>query len=243
MSLVSFRNCCKSYPDAIALDNVSLDIVDGVTTAVVGRSGSGKSTLLQMINGLIRPTHGTVAVFGNKLDYNNLTNLRRAIGYAVQGVGLFPHLNVERNISLLAQLEGWDSTRITQRLDELLSLAEIPRGFRSRYPHELSGGQQQRVGLCRALMLDPDVLLLDEAFGALDAITKTDVYTEFLNMQSLRPRTTVLVTHDAREAARLAQRVIVLEKGAVLQHDKFGDVMSNPASDTVTRLIHRQLES
>src|SRR5260370_1875453 len=147
----------------------------GGTTAVVGPSGSGKSTLLQLINGLVRPSSGTVHVHGKPIDYDRLPELRRQIGYAVQGTGLFPHLTVERNITLLARLGGWEAERISARAQELMERIGLPWTFATRYPHELSGGQQQRVGLCRSLKLRPPRFLLSEPFDALDPITHSRI--------------------------------------------------------------------
>jgi osmoprotectant transport system ATP-binding protein len=160
MPQIELNAVAKSYGAEPALDDVTLAFEDGVTTAVVGRSGSGKSTLLQSLNGLVRPDSGVVRAFGRPVDYSRLPALRRRLGYAVQGTGLFPHMTVDDNISLLARLEGWPRDRVRDRVDELMDLVELPRDFVSRYPHELSGGEQQRVGLCRAMVLDPPVFLL-----------------------------------------------------------------------------------
>ncbi len=221
---------------------MDLTFADGVTTAVVGSSGSGKSTLLQLINGLVRPSTGTVHVFGKPIDYGRLPELRRQIGYAVQGTGLFPHLTVERNITLLARLVGWGTGRIQERARELLRLVDLPWEYTARYPHELSGGQQQRVGLCRALMLNPPLLLLDEPFGALDPLTRQEIHQEFLRLQASEPRTMVLVTHDLSEALKLAQRLVVLEAGRVVQHGSCEEIVTAPANDFVRAFFRSQLE-
>src|SRR5262245_37479995 len=160
MAQISFDRVSKLYGEEKALHEVSLTLVDDVTTAVVGPSGSGKSTLLQLINGLVRPSQGSVRVFGQPIDYQQLPRLRLQIGYAVQGTGLFPHLTVEGNVTLLARLARWDPERIRARAEELMKLVGLPAEYARRYPHELSGGQQQRVGLCRAMMLGPRVFLL-----------------------------------------------------------------------------------
>jgi len=232
----------KSYASETALRGVSLEFEDNVTTAVVGKSGSGKSTLLQLVNGLVRPTSGAVRVFDAPIDYGGLPRLRRRIGYAVQGTGLFPHMTVFDNVTLLARLEGWDAARIEARARALMAVVELPDDYAGRYPHELSGGQQQRVGLCRAMMLDPPVFLLDEPFGALDPITRSEVHKEFIRLQKTGLRTSVLVTHDVREALTLAQRLVILEDGRVLQHDTCEAVVASPASDFVAELLATQLE-
>ncbi|HEY7426344.1 MAG TPA: ABC transporter ATP-binding protein [Gemmataceae bacterium] len=233
----------KLYPNEKALEDVSLSLLDDVTTAIVGPSGSGKSTLLQCINGLVRPSGGTVYVFGRPIDYDRLPELRRQIGYAVQGTGLFPHLTVEGNITLLAQLAGWDRERIRARVEELMKLVDLPPSYARRHPHELSGGQQQRVGLCRAMMLNPRVFLLDEPFGALDPVTRTEIHREFLRLQEVEPRTIVLVTHDLREARKLAQRLIVLERGRLAQQGTFEEILKDPADEFVRNFFQSQLEA
>jgi osmoprotectant transport system ATP-binding protein len=242
MTQIALDSVSKSYGAETALDGVSLSFEDGVTTAVVGRSGGGKSTLLQSINGLVRPDRGGVRVFGEPIDYERLPTLRRRIGYAVQGTGLFPHLTVYGNIALLARLEGWPSQRIRDRADELMCLVELPLDFAGRYPHELSGGEQQRVGLCRAMVLDPPLFLLDEPFGALDPITRSEIQTEFVRLQDAAARTIVLVTHDVREAVKLATRLVILDAGRVLQHGPTSEVVMHPVDDTVRGLLASQLE-
>jgi osmoprotectant transport system ATP-binding protein len=238
---IVFEGVSKSYGKEAALHDVTVAFVDGVTTAVVGPSGSGKSTLLQLINGLVRPGAGTVQVFGKSIDYDRLPRLRRQIGYAVQGTGLFPHLTVERNITLLARLVGWDAERTRRRAQELMERVGLPWTFAARYPHQLSGGQQQRVGLCRAMMLQPPLFLLDEPFGALDPVTRNDIQQEFLRLQQSEPRTIVLVTHDLREALRLAQRLIVLDRGRVAQHGPRDAIVNAPADAFVRNFFQTQL--
>jgi osmoprotectant transport system ATP-binding protein len=242
MPQIVLEDVSKSYGAETALAGVSLSFADGVTTAVVGRSGGGKSTLLQSINGLVRPDRGEVRVFGEPIDYGRLPRLRRRIGYAVQGTGLFPHMTVRDNITLLARLEGWPRARAHARCDELMGLVELPGEYAGRYPYELSGGQQQRVGLCRAMVLDPPVFLLDEPFGALDPMTRGEIHREFIRLQRASARTIVLVTHDVREAVRLAQHLVVLEGGRVLQHAPVSEVLERPADDTVSGLLHSQLD-
>src|SRR5947209_3286598 len=242
MREIFFQDVSKTYGKEPALDGVTIEFADGVTTAVVGPSGSGKSTLLQLINGLVRPSSGTVHVRGKPIDYNRLPELRRQIGYAVQGTGLFPHLTVERNITLLARLVGWKTERIHTRAQELMERVGLPWTFATRYPHQLSGGQQQRVGLCRAMMLQPPLFLLDEPFGALDPVTRNDIQQEFLRLQQSEPRTMVLVTHDLREALKLAQRLIVLERGRIAQHAPGPEIVSAPADEFVRNFFQTQLK-
>jgi osmoprotectant transport system ATP-binding protein len=169
--------------------------------------------------------------------------LRRQIGYAVQGTGLFPHLTVERNITLLARLTGWNAERIRTRAQALMERVGLPWTFATRYPHELSGGQQQRVGLCRAMMVEPPLFLLDEPFGALDPVTRNEIQEEFLRLQKSEPRTIVLVTHDLREALRLAQQLIVLDRGRIAQHGPGEEIVNAPADEFVRHFFQTQLKA
>jgi len=237
MPQITLDNVTKSYGLKAALSGVSIEFEDGLTTAVVGRSGAGKSTLLQSINGLVRPESGHVRVFGSTIDYGRLPALRRRIGYAVQGTGLFPHMTAGDNITLLARLVGWPPDRVANRREELMRLVELPAEYAARYPHELSGGEQQRVGLCRAMMLDPPMFLLDEPFGALDPITRGEIHGEFKRLQDASARTMVMVTHDVREAVDLAHRLVVLDDGRVLQHAPTEEVLERPANETVRALF------
>ncbi|MEE9172054.1 MAG: ABC transporter ATP-binding protein [candidate division NC10 bacterium] len=242
MAQIALQNVSKFYGDATALQNVDLTFTNLVTTAVVGPSGSGKSTLLQLINGLVRPDQGQVFAFGKPIDYQHLPELRLQIGYAVQGIGLFPHLTVEANITLLARLARWDAERIKARTEELMTLVNLPLSYALRYPHELSGGEQQRVGLCRAMTLNPEIFLLDEPFGALDPITRSEVQREFLRLQGSEARTIILVTHDLREALKLAQRLVVLDRGCVVQHGTGAEILENPADGFIRSFFQSQLE-
>ncbi len=243
LAQIALEDVSKSYGPEKALQNVSLTFADDVTTAVVGTSGSGKSTLLQLINGLVRPSQGRVFVLGQPIDYQHLPELRRQIGYAIQGTGLFPHLTVADNITLLARLAGWDRDRIQARAQELMQLVALPLEYSRRYPHELSGGQQQRVGLCRAMMLNPRIFLLDEPFGALDPITRHEIHREFLRLQQSAARTMVLVTHDVREALKLAQRLVVLDRGHLVQHGPCAEILKSPANEFVRTFFQTQLEA
>ena len=241
MPQIVLERVSKSYGDEPALREVSLAFEDDITTAVIGPSGSGKSTLLQLINGLVRPNGGSIRVFGRPMDYTRLPELRLQMGYAVQGTGLFPHMTVLENITLLARLKRWERSRLLERAEQLMHLVNLPRDLARRYPHELSGGQQQRVGLCRAMMLNPPIFLLDEPFGALDPITRSEVHNEFLQLQKSEARTTVLVTHDMREALRLARQIVILDRGRVVQVGTPVDVRKRPADEFVRKLVQSQL--
>ncbi len=217
MTAVALHQLGMEFAGTPVLSDISVTFPHESVTAVIGRSGSGKSTLLRSINGLVRPTAGRVEVMGKPIDYRDLPALRRGIGYAVQGTGLFPHLSVQANITLPARLADWDPSRLDARLDYLLDLVHLDRAWLSRYPHELSGGQQQRAGLARAMILEPALLLLDEPFAALDPLTRLDVHKRLLELQRAEPRCMLLVTHDMREAMHLADRVVVLERGRLLE--------------------------
>ena len=218
MSVLRLDSIQKSYADVPVLDKTSLEFAQNQITAIIGRSGCGKSTLLRICNGLVTPDAGTVQVFGKALDYNALPVLRRRLGYAVQGIGLFPDLDVRKNITLLAALEGWDASRIDRRLAELLQLTHLHEEQLTSYPHQLSGGQQQRVGLCRAMMLHPEIMLLDEPFAAIDPITRIDMHRQLLELHRAEPSTVVLVTHDMHEAMRLADDIVVMSQGRISCH-------------------------
>ena len=243
MPLLTLDHISHAFGHVPLLDEASLQIEARERIAIIGRNGSGKSTLLQIINGLVRPSAGTVHVFGKPIDYGRLPELRRQIGYAVQGTGLFPHLTAEKNITLLARLVGWSKDRCRARALELMNLVGLPWDYAARYPFELSGGQQQRVGLCRAMMLNPPIFLLDEPFGALDPVTRQEIHQEFLRLQASEPRTIVLVTHDLREALKLAQRLVVLDRGRIVQNGPCEEIVKAPATDFVRTFFRTQLES
>jgi len=239
--VVRFEGVAKSFGDTPVLDAIDLDIAAGHTTAIIGESGSGKSTLLQMINGLLMPDHGQVTVLGEALGSGPLEALRRRIGYAVQGSALFPHLSVEENVTLLARLEGWEEARRSERLRALFELMELPIALAQRQPHELSGGQQQRASLCRAMMLEPPLLLLDEPFSAVDPITRVGIHDHFRRLAASAPVSVVLVTHDVREAVDLAQDLVVLGDRGVVRAGAVDAVRAEPGAPWVERLFEEQL--
>jgi len=231
-----FDNVSLRRGEVLALDDVSVRMPGGETTAVLGGSGSGKSTMIQLAIGLLVPDFGEVQVLGETLDYADLRPLRRRIGYAIQDVALLPHLRIRENILLPARLNGWENARADARLDELMSLMHLPTDVLGRYPHELSGGQQQRAGLCRAMMLEPDLLLLDEPFSGLDAMTRQNIHEQFLELQASEPVSTILVTHDPQEAINLATCLVVMRDGRVLQQGTVAEVVERPADDYVHKL-------
>ena len=242
MTALRLEEASKHYPGTTALDAVSLTFPADAITAVIGPSGCGKSTLLKLLNGLEQPDGGRVIAFGEALDYGNLPPLRRRMGYAVQGTGLFPHLSARDNITLLAQLARWSDADISTRLEALLELSQLEATQLDRYPHQLSGGQQQRVGLCRAMMLKPEVLLLDEPFGAIDPITRSDIQAQLLALHRAEPRTTVLVTHDMAEALKLADHLVIMAGGRIAHSEAKDSLLAtHPGSDPET-LLHQLLQ-
>lgn len=243
MPCVEFRNTSKRFDGAPGLTDASVSLRSGKTTAVIGESGSGKSTLLNLVSGLLKPDEGEVRVFDEPLDYRNLVSLRRRMGFAVQGAALFPHLTVFDNVTLVSRLDGWKKPEISRRFAELMDMHGLASNLQDRYPHELSGGQQQRVGLCRALMLNPPLLLLDEPFSALDPVTRHALQEEFLKIQQAQPRSVLLVTHDMSEAGLLADDVIVLRLGRLVQQGRVSAVMQSPADDYVAELLAPHEES
>lgn len=219
---------------ASVLAGITLQLAPGTTSALLGRSGSGKTTLMRMVNGLVRPTGGSVKVGGKPVSEWNLLELRRGIGYVIQETGLFPHWTVERNVGLA--LELLKKKDVKPRVAEMLNVAGLDAGLGSRLPWQLSGGQRQRVGLARALAGDPGVLLMDEPFGALDPITRAEIQTTLKDLLSRLRKTVLLVTHDLDEALYLAGRVIFLEDGKVVADLRSEDVLASPI-EYVTRYV------
>lgn len=236
--MIQIEKLCKRYGDAVVVDDVSMVIEPRTITTIVGTSGSGKSTLLRMINRLVEPTSGRVLIDGNDTTTEPAHLLRRRIGYAIQGLGLFPHRTVADNIATVPQLLGWTQDRIDERVTELLQLFQLePAVYSAKFPHELSGGQQQRVGVARALAAKPNVLLMDEPFGALDPIIRTKAQDDLLGVQRKLGTTVILVTHDIDEAFRLGHRVAVMSQGRLLQHDRPEALITHPADPFVSQLI------
>jgi osmoprotectant transport system ATP-binding protein len=231
-----FRDVTLRRGDVIALKNVTLSLPRNATTAILGTSGSGKSSLIQLIIGLLQPDSGTVHTLGDDPMTADLRRLRKRIGYAVQDVALFPHMKAGRNIVLPAILDKRPDGETTSRLAELMNIMQLSDNILDRYPHELSGGQQQRAGLCRAMLLRPELLLLDEPFSGLDTMTRRGIHREFLNLQQVEPVSTVIVTHDPQEAVTLADFMVVMMGGTVLQSGTTSEVVDNPVDDYVREL-------
>jgi osmoprotectant transport system ATP-binding protein len=236
--MIEIDSITKTYGPTKAVDAVSMTVETGTITVIVGTSGSGKTTLLRMINRLEEPTSGEVRINGESTLSVKPHILRRRIGYAIQGHGLFPHHTVARNIGAVPQLLNWPKDKISARVDQLLELFSMdPAEFRDRYPAELSGGQQQRVGVARALASRPDLLLMDEPFGALDPIIRTRAQEDLRHIQQRLGSTIMLVTHDMEEAIRLGDRVAVMDGGKLVQYATPAEIIARPATDFVADMV------
>jgi osmoprotectant transport system ATP-binding protein len=236
--VIELRALTKRYDDTVVVDRLSLTVARGELLVLLGGSGSGKTTTLKMINRLVEPTSGTVAIDGDDVTAVPAHVLRRRIGYAFQQVGLFPHLTIAENVGITPRLLGWEPSRIAARVDELLALVELdPAAFRARHPGALSGGQQQRVGVARALAAEPAVMLLDEPFGALDPLTRDRLQQSLRAIRTRVAVTTVFVTHDMVEALLLGDRIAVLRDGRLVQLGTPADLLTSPADEYVAQLM------
>jgi len=236
--MIEIERITKRYDGLPAVDAVSMTVETATITVIVGTSGSGKTTLLRMINRLVEPSSGEVRINGTPTGTLPKHVLRRRIGYAIQGHGLFPHYSVARNIGVVPELLRWPREKIRARVDELLELFSMqPAQFRDRYPAELSGGQQQRVGVARALASRPDLLLMDEPFGALDPIIRARAQADLRRIQRALGSTIILVTHDMEEAIHLGDRVAVMDAGRLVQHGTPAEIILHPATDFVADMV------
>lgn len=237
---IEFIDISKKFQHAgyYAVDHISCLINEGELITILGSSGCGKTTLLKMVNRLYEPDSGTIRLFGKDISATDPVRLRRKIGYVIQQVGLFPHMTIEQNIATVPKLLKWPGETIDKRIDELLNLVGLTGPeFKNRYPSQLSGGQQQRVGLARALSGNPDVMLLDEPFGAIDAITRIYLQDELLKIHAASQKTFLFVTHDINEAFKLGNRVIIMDNGQIHQFDTPVNIVQNPKTDFVRSLI------
>jgi osmoprotectant transport system ATP-binding protein len=238
--VIELRGVGKSFGATRAIDDVSLSIARGEFVVLVGASGSGKSTLLKMINRMVEHDRGVILFAGEEIRSFRPEAIRRRMGYAIQSIGLFPHWSVSRNIATVPELLGWPAARIAARVDELLTLLDLePALYRQRWPSQLSGGQQQRVGVARALAADPELLLMDEPFGALDPITRQSLQQEMARIHQRSGKTIVLVTHDIEEALRLATRIVLLDHGRVVQDGPPAQLLEQPATEFVREFFGR----
>ena len=245
--MIEFQAISKSYaagtagnPAVKAIDGLSLSIARGEFVVLIGASGSGKSTLLKMINRMEDHDAGKILLDGREIYSFKVRELRLRMGYAIQSVGLFPHWTVERNIGVVPRMLGWSKSKISARVAELLHLFDLdPATYRTRWPHELSGGQQQRVGVARALAADPDVLLMDEPFGALDPVIRASLQLEMKRIHRASSKTIVMVTHDIDEALLLATKIVLLDRGKVVQVASPLELLTQPANDFVVDFVGR----
>ena len=240
MSAIRFEEVFLKFPSAShpAVNGCTCEIGAGQLVVILGPSGCGKTTLLKMVNRLYEPTSGTIYLDSTDIRKMKATKLRQQIGYVIQQSGLFPHMTVAENIAVVPKLLGWSRTKYQARIDELLTLVELPpQDYRNRYPSQLSGGQQQRVGLARALAGDPKVMLMDEPFGAIDAITRETLQNEILRLQHQLKKTILFVSHDVEEALRLADKIMIMQEGQIVQFDTPFNILTQPANAFVYNLI------
>lgn len=239
-AIIRMENVKKSYGQENVLQGLSLDIEKGEFLTVVGSSGCGKTTMLKMINGLIRPDSGKIIVEGQDISETDLIALRRGIGYCIQGGVLFPHMTVEENVAYVPELlNGRDKAKTRAAVSKWLRTVGLEEDMRRRYPSQLSGGQQQRVGIARALAASPEILLMDEPFGAVDSITRTQLQTEIKEIHRKTGVTIVFVTHDISEALYLGTRVLVLDKGEIQQYDTPENIIDSPRNQFVKALVEK----
>jgi osmoprotectant transport system ATP-binding protein len=232
--MIRIEHLTKTFGKVVAVDDFSLEIQTGLICVLIGPSGSGKTTLLRMVNRLIEPTSGEIFLDGRNTRELKPEKLRQSIGYAIQSVGLLPHMTVSQNISVVPEMLHWDQKRINSRVAELLQLFDLdPARYTSKYPAELSGGEAQRIGVARALAGDPPVLLMDEPFGAVDPLSRQKLQSEFLKIHKKLKKTVLLVTHDLDEAIRLADRVAIMQSGKLVQYDTPEILLSQPANKFV----------
>ena len=237
--MIVFDKVSKTYPGGVeAVCELSMEVIEGETLVLLGTSGSGKTTTMKMVNRLIEPTAGRILVDGTDVMEQNPIELRRQIGYAIQHIGLFPHMTVAENISVVPRLLRWSTERIAERVDELLTIVGLdPEEFHERYPVQLSGGQKQRIGVARALAADPPIVLMDEPFGALDPITREQLQDEFIELESEIKKTIIFVTHDVFEAVKMGDRIALLDAGRLQQLSAPAELVENPANEFVDQFL------
>lgn len=239
--MISLQKVSKFYNNTKAVDDISFEVKEGETLVLLGTSGCGKTTTLRMINRLTDATKGNILLNGTNIIDQPPEKLRRGIGYVLQHHGLFPHYTVAENIAVVPCLMNWDKARIEKRTDELLEKLQLPPiNYRTLYPDQLSGGQQQRVGLARALAAEPPILLMDEPFGALDTVTRTSIRKDFRELDELKKKTIVMVTHDVQEAFELGDRICLMDKGQIVQIGTPAELLFSPANHFVRSFLQQQ---
>ncbi|CDQ19617.1 osmoprotectant transport system ATP-binding protein [Halobacillus karajensis] len=237
--MITFTDVTKTYPDGTtALKNINLEVQEGELLALIGPSGCGKTTTMKMINRLIQPTEGKITIHNQDIEEYNIHELRWNIGYVLQEIALFPHMTVEENISVVPEMKKWKKNELSKRIDELMKMVGLdPKKHRERKPSELSGGQQQRVGVIRALAADPDIILMDEPFSALDPISREQLQKDIRNLQQEIKKTIVFVTHDMDEALALGDRVCLMKAGEIIQLDSPQNLILHPVNAFVKDFI------
>ncbi len=235
--IIEYKNIGKSYQDVWVVRDFNLSINEGDFLCIVGTSGSGKTTLLKMINGLIVPDEGDITIFGTRVIDQDIISLRRKIGYAIQGNGLFPHMTVADNIGYVPKLDGISKETVDTIVDRMLSLVGLPLDSKGKYPKELSGGQQQRVGIARAYANSPKILLMDEPFGAVDSITRYQLQEDLKQIHKQTDCTIVFITHDMHEAFKLGTHILVMHEGKIQQYGTAEEVKNHPSNEYVKQLV------
>lgn len=237
--MISFKHVEKTYQCGfVALKNISLEIEKGELATFIGPSGCGKTTTMRMINRLVDPTSGQIKLDGEDISKIDPIELRRNVGYVIQQIGLFPHMTIEQNISLVPRLKKWRPETYLHRVDELLDFVGLdPHTFKKRYPNELSGGQQQRIGVIRALAADPQIILMDEPFSALDPISREQLQHDIVRLHREIQKTIVFVTHDMDEAIKISSRIVMMKDGEIIQHDPPNQMLQYPRNDFVQQFI------
>ncbi|MFI5159244.1 MAG: ABC transporter ATP-binding protein [Sphingobacteriales bacterium] len=238
--MIKVEHLSKHFGKVKAVDGISFDVNEHENLVLLGTSGCGKTTTLKMLNRLIEPTHGNIFINNKNILEQQPEILRRGIGYVLQNNGLFPHYTVGENIAIVPQLLKWDKKRTEYRVSELLEKLHLSKSYLNVYPNELSGGQQQRVGLARALVADPPVLLMDEPFGALDNVTKAKIRAEFKDLDELKKKTIIMVTHDVQEAFELGDRIGLMDKGKIVQQGTPADLLFKPKNKFVEDFLKEQ---
>jgi glycine betaine/L-proline transport ATP binding subunit len=239
--LIRFEHVSKKFKEHDVLSDLSFEVENGRFVAIIGASGCGKTTTLKMINRLINPTSGKILIDDEDIAKKDVIELRRGMGYVIQQTGLFPHLTVRSNIEMIPRVQKRNPEKIAARTVELMEMVGLDtQTFLDRYPTELSGGQQQRVGVARAFATDPEIVLMDEPFSALDPITREGLQDELLNLQAKLKKTIVFVTHDMDEAVKLADRILIMDRGCIVQYDTPENILKNPANEFVSRFVGRK---
>ena len=239
--MIKFEKISKKFKNTTVLSEVTFEIEKGQLVAIIGESGCGKTTTLKMINRLIKPTSGKIHINGEDISMKNVIDLRRNIGYVIQQTGLFPHMTIRENIELIPKVQNKSAEDITQRTYDLMDMVGLDcNEFLDRYPTELSGGQQQRVGVARAFATNPDIILMDEPFSALDPITRSSLQDELVSLQSKLKKTIVFVTHDMDEAVKISDKICIMDKGEIIQYDTPENILKNPVNDFVSEFVGKK---